>query len=224
MAPLRRRKVAVAVDDSPGSMRATRYAAKSLLSRGDDVVLISAVHTTPSANPGARPRRLRSRLRFSPLTPSDAPTARSLTPPPSSPSAPQAEGERVLEHHRVQLLNAKMPSDRIKSVVVRCKVNESSARAVERAVDAEARSSVFTLVPIRPRWRGGRRFLRTFLPGVSLRPSPLAFIDPRPRRLSNSSDDAFRSTRSILSVWNDPSRRTTCAWGLAGWEAYRPRS
>ena len=31
-----------------------------------------------------------------------------------------------------------MPSDRIKTVVVRCKVNESSARAVERAVDAES--------------------------------------------------------------------------------------
>ena len=39
----------------------------------------------------------------------------------------------------------------------------------------------YTLVPIRPRWRGERRFLRTF-PGGSLRPH-LAF-NPRPRRLS----------------------------------------
>ena len=37
-----------------------------------------------------------------------------------------------------------------------------------------------TLVPVRPRSRGERRFLRTF-PGVSLRP-PLGF-NPRPRRL-----------------------------------------
>ena len=33
---------------------------------------------------------------------------------------------------------------------------------------------VFTLVPIRPRWSGERRSLRTF-PGVSLRPGSLAF-------------------------------------------------
>ena len=40
---------------------------------------------------------------------------------------------------------------------------------------------LLTLVPIRPRRRGERRSLRTF-PGVSLRPSPLAF-NPRPRCL-----------------------------------------
>jgi hypothetical protein len=43
----------------------------------------------------------------------------------------------------------------------------------------------YTLVPIRPRWRGERRSLRTF-PGVSLRP-PLAF-NPRLRRLSTPPD------------------------------------
>ena len=43
----------------------------------------------------------------------------------------------------------------------------------------------YTLVPIRPRWRGERRSLRTF-PGASLRP-PLAF-NPRPRRLSTPTD------------------------------------
>eukprot|EP00982_Pelagococcus_subviridis_P007815 30738-Pelagococcus_subviridis.AAC.6 len=40
-----------------------------------------------------------------------------------------------------------------------------------------------TLVPIRPRWRGERRFSRTFSPGASLRPGSLAF-NARPRRLS----------------------------------------
>ena len=43
----------------------------------------------------------------------------------------------------------------------------------------------FTLVPIRPRWRGERRSLRT-LPGASLLPH-LAF-NPSPRRLSTPTD------------------------------------
>ena len=43
----------------------------------------------------------------------------------------------------------------------------------------------YTLVPIRPRWRGGRRSLRTFA-GVSLRPPPA--FNPHPRRLSTPPD------------------------------------
>ena len=55
-----------------------------------------------------------------------------------------------------------------------------------RSIFAEPSSGAFsTLVPIRPRWRGERRSLRT-LPGASLRP-PLAF-NPRPRRLSTPTD------------------------------------
>ena len=46
---------------------------------------------------------------------------------------------------------------------------------------------VYTLVPIRLRRRGERRSLRTFSPGVSLRPGSLAF-NPRPRCLSTPSD------------------------------------
>jgi hypothetical protein len=49
----------------------------------------------------------------------------------------------------------------------------------------EGSGAFYTLVPIRPRWRGERRSLRT-LPGDSLRPS-LAF-NPRPRCLSTPSD------------------------------------
>jgi len=45
----------------------------------------------------------------------------------------------------------------------------------------------YTLVPIRPRSRGERRSLRTFPPGVSLRPGFLAF-NPHPRRLSTPTD------------------------------------
>jgi hypothetical protein len=50
----------------------------------------------------------------------------------------------------------------------------------------EGRRGAFylTLVPIRPRRRGERRSLRTFSPGVSLRPGSLAFNPDTPRRLS----------------------------------------
>jgi dsDNA-specific endonuclease/ATPase MutS2 len=54
----------------------------------------------------------------------------------------------------------------------------------ERAASAAAGAS-HTLVPIRPRWRGERRSLRT-LPVVSLRPPPA--FNPRPRRLSTPTD------------------------------------
>jgi hypothetical protein len=48
-----------------------------------------------------------------------------------------------------------------------------------------------TLVPVRPRRRGGRQSLRTF-PGVSLRPGSLAF-NTRPRRLSTPPLTPFNS-------------------------------
>ena len=59
-----------------------------------------------------------------------------------------------------------------------------------------------TLVPIRPRSRGERRFLRTF-PGVSLRP-PVAF-NPRPRRLSTPTD-AFQLHPDVRSYGTTQSR------------------
>jgi len=43
----RRRRVAVLVDDSPGSMRACRYGAKHLLDKNTDVMLVTAVHDSP---------------------------------------------------------------------------------------------------------------------------------------------------------------------------------
>ena len=69
----------------------------------------------------------------------------------------------------------------------------------------------YTLVPIRPRWRGGRRSLRTF-PGASLRP-PLGF-NPRPRRLSTPTD-AFQlhpaiATQTRATGFYAP-RRKSCA-------------
>jgi len=56
------------------------------------------------------------------------------------------------------------------------------------------------LVPIRPRWRGERRSLRTF-PGVTLHPH-LAF-NPRPRRLSTPTD-AFQlhpDIKALIASW-----------------------
>jgi hypothetical protein len=50
----------------------------------------------------------------------------------------------------------------------------------------EGGGAFYTLVHIRPRWRGERRSLRTFSPGVSLRPPPA--FNPRPRGLSTPSD------------------------------------
>ena len=60
---------------------------------------------------------------------------------------------------------------------------------------SEARS-IFTLVPVRPRPRGERRFLRTSSPDASLRP-PLAF-NTRPRRLSTPTD-AFQLHPDVRS-------------------------
>ena len=86
--------------------------------------------------------------------------------------------------------------------------NDANARRVlAEAVKkfSQARSSI-TLVPIRPRWRGERRSLRTF-PGVSLRP-PLAF-NTRPRRLSTPTD-AFRLHPDIRFVWTITLRARKC--------------
>ena len=65
---------------------------------------------------------------------------------------------------------------------------EQRQRAI--SIDAQARST--TLVPIRPRWRGERRSLRTF-PGASLRPGSLAFNPDTPRRLSTPLLTPFNS-------------------------------
>jgi len=61
---------------------------------------------------------------------------------------------------------------------------------VPGVVDQTRGAFYLTLVPIRPRWRGERRSLRTF-PGASLRPGSLAFDPDTPRRLSTP-PDAFQ--------------------------------
>ena len=66
----RRRRVAVLVDDSPGSMRACRYGAKHLLDKDTDVMLVTAVHD--SADPPA--------VRTASLGTSETPKARETRP------------------------------------------------------------------------------------------------------------------------------------------------
>jgi hypothetical protein len=67
----------------------------------------------------------------------------------------------------------------------------------------DLRRVLLTLVPIRPRRRGERRSLRTFSPGDSLRPSPLAFNPDTPRRLSTPLLTPLNST-PISSLGVDP--------------------
>ena len=65
-----------------------------------------------------------------------------------------------------------------------------------------------TLVPIRPRRRGERRFLRTFSPVASLRPGSLAFKNTRPRCLSTPLLTPLNSTPISSLVWTlDPETR-----------------
>ena len=52
----RRRRVAVLVDDSPGSMRACRYGAKHLLDKDTDVMLVTAVRDSPDPSTVRRRR------------------------------------------------------------------------------------------------------------------------------------------------------------------------
>jgi hypothetical protein len=72
------------------------------------------------------------------------------------------------------------------------------ARPTQRRAEMRGAFCALTLVPIRPRRRGERRFLRTLSPGVSLRP-PLGF-DLRPRRLSTPLLTPFNSTPTSLRM------------------------
>jgi len=62
---------------------------------------------------------------------------------------------------------------------------------------------MFTLVPIRPRWRGERRSLRTFAARVSLLPSH-ALNPDTPRRLSTPFLTPFTSTPTSPRVGDYP--------------------
>ena len=72
--------------------------------------------------------------------------------------------------------------------------------------DLGAFSSI-TLVPVRPRWRGERRSLRTLFPCASLRPGSLAFNpDAHTSTPFNSASDAFQLHPDVrrFERYNDP--------------------
>jgi len=88
------------------------------------------------------------------------------------------------------------------------------ARRRRRARPREGAFS-FTLVPIRPRRRGERRFLRTFAV-VSLRPGSLAF-NPQPQRLSTPLLTPMNSTPTF--AWygtTSPTSRSRSCPSLSG--------
>ena len=94
------------------------------------------------------------------------------------------DSEQSLSDHG---LAAKMMGKRLFAFhAIPCKGEKDIAKsAFVLESETSGSGAFYTLVPIRPRSRGGRRSLRT-LPGASLRP-PLAF-NPRPRRLSTPTD------------------------------------
>ena len=55
---------------------------------------------------------------------------------------PQAEGERVLDHHKAQLVRCHMPESRIKSIVVHCSDGESTGHAVVKAIKDQSCDAV----------------------------------------------------------------------------------
>jgi hypothetical protein len=81
-----------------------------------------------------------------------------------------------------------------KSLVLRCAPPRHGTSSIHRLF-----INHLTLVPIRPRWRGERRSLRTFSPVASLHPSPLAF-NPGTPRLAPS---ARLRRRPLLSLTTD---------------------
>jgi hypothetical protein len=89
-------------------------------------------------------------------------------------------------------------------------VGQELAHVITGETTFQARS-IITLVPIRPRRRGERRFLRTFA-GASLRPGSLAF-DPRPRRLSTPLLTPFDSAPTTNASYGTTLSPRTCLSG-----------
>ena len=85
---------------------------------------------------------------------------------------------------------------------------EAELRAKLEKVSSQLRRVLLALVPIRPRWRGESRFLRTFSPGVRLSPPRVPRFQ-RPTSTSfNSASDAFQLRPDVCRfAWTlDPQR------------------
>ena len=85
---------------------------------------------------------------------------------------------------------------------------EAELRAKLEKVSSQLRRALLALVPIRPRWRGESRFLRTVSPGVRLSPPRVPRFQ-RPTSTSfNSASDAFQLRPDVCRfAWTlDPQR------------------
>ena len=101
---------------------------------------------------------------------------------------------------------------------------EKAAKEIDeyvRALEEKARSVLFlTLVPIRPRWRGESRSLRTFGSGVCFSPpTPRTLSIPdAPRRISTSTDAPFQLHPDVRRLArNDPKMDAPDATALGGY-------
>jgi hypothetical protein len=84
-------------------------------------------------------------------------------------------------------------------VLNRFRLLKAAREFVDGGEERVSSGAFYTLVPIRPRWRGERRSLRTFSPGASLRPPP-AFNSDTPRRLSTPLLTPMNSTPTSLCM------------------------
>ena len=145
-----RAMVSASSSSSPSSRR--RCASKAAATNDDHRIIIA--------------RRRRRRL-FSPSA-----DARSL-PPPSPPRTLARPGNRK---RNTRARGRRTTTSRTSTSSRTSRSSTSSARCARTSERSRRpRRVLITPVPVRPRRRGERRFLRTSLPGASLRPGSLGF-------------------------------------------------
>jgi hypothetical protein len=134
---------------------------------------------------GRDERRPSNHRRSPPPPPSFLPLRRRAIPPPAIPAAHSRASRDPKKKHKgqgktyyhvkdINFLAHEPLLDKFRALrAYERKIKKAKARSHH----AGPRTTAFnvTLVPVRPRRRGERRFLRTSLPGASLRPGSLGF-------------------------------------------------
>ena len=176
--------------------RRTRRGDRRPLPRGSTLRARSSWRSSsPSpARPPARRSAARARRFFLSVSAKRPPRERSdppsLPPSLSPPRGPPSDLTRVprpahLDHRQARTCSRRTKTTRRRPRPPSSRRTSSPSRTRRASAGKFTSGAFYTLVPIRPRWRGERRFLRT-LPGVSLRPPPA--FNPRPRCLSTPTD------------------------------------